>query len=58
MAVWHILWPFGNILLIWYIIPHLVYFIKKNLATLALLIKLWEMMIAMLWRTLCHMSVG
>jgi hypothetical protein len=33
-AIWHILWPFGNLAVIWHIFPVLVYFTKKNLATL------------------------
>jgi hypothetical protein len=31
---WYILWPFGNLVVIWYIFPVLVYFIEINLATL------------------------
>jgi hypothetical protein len=31
--VHYILWPFGNVLVIWYIFPALVYCAKKNLAT-------------------------
>jgi hypothetical protein len=22
MAIWNILWPFGNVVVIWYILPH------------------------------------
>jgi hypothetical protein len=33
-AIWYILWPLGNVVEIWYIFPVLVYFVKKNLATL------------------------
>jgi hypothetical protein len=34
-AIWYILWPFGNVVVIWYIFsPVLVCFVKKNLATL------------------------
>jgi hypothetical protein len=34
MAIWYILCPFGNFLIIWYIFPVLVYCTMKNLATL------------------------
>jgi hypothetical protein len=34
MNIWYILWPFGNLMAIWYIFPILVYCVKKNLATL------------------------
>jgi hypothetical protein len=30
----YILWPFGNVVVIRYVFPFLVYFVKKNLATL------------------------
>jgi hypothetical protein len=33
-AVWYILCPFGNLVVIWYIFPVLVYCVKKNMATL------------------------
>jgi hypothetical protein len=33
-AIWYILWSFGNLVAVWYIPPFLVYWIKKNLATL------------------------
>jgi hypothetical protein len=33
-ASWNILWPLGNVVVIWYIFPVLVYCVKKNLATL------------------------
>jgi hypothetical protein len=43
-VIWYILWPFGNVVVIWYIFPRLVYFVKKNLATLVkvLRIKSWK----------------
>jgi hypothetical protein len=31
-VIWHILWPFGNVVVIWYIFPR--FGKKKNLATL------------------------
>jgi hypothetical protein len=34
MVIWYILWPFGNLVVIWYIFPRLVYCVKKKLATL------------------------
>jgi hypothetical protein len=36
-AIWHILWPFGKVVVIWYVYftPVLAYCVKKNLATLA-----------------------
>jgi hypothetical protein len=33
-AIWNILWPLGNVVVIWNIFPVLVYFVKKNPATL------------------------
>jgi hypothetical protein len=33
-AIWHIVWPFGKVVVIWYIFPVLVYCINKNLASL------------------------
>jgi hypothetical protein len=36
-AIWYILWPFGNVVVIWYLyiyFPILVNCVKKNLATL------------------------
>jgi hypothetical protein len=33
-AVWCILWPVGNVVVIWYIFPLFGYCVKKNLATL------------------------
>jgi hypothetical protein len=33
-AIWYILWPYGNLVVIWYIFPCLVNCVKKNLATL------------------------
>jgi hypothetical protein len=40
-VIWNILWPFGiffghfgNVVVIWYIFPVLVYCVKENLATL------------------------
>jgi hypothetical protein len=35
-AIWYILWPFGSLLVIWYIFPALAYCVTKNLATLEL----------------------
>jgi hypothetical protein len=35
-TIGHILWAFGNLVVIWYIFPTLVYCTKKNLATLLL----------------------
>jgi hypothetical protein len=32
-AIWYILRPFGNFVVIWYFFTVLVYFIEKNLAT-------------------------
>jgi hypothetical protein len=34
MAIWNILWPFGNMLQFGIFLPVLVYLVKKNLATL------------------------
>jgi hypothetical protein len=36
-AIWYILWPFGKVVVIWYVYftPVLAYCVKKNLATLA-----------------------
>jgi hypothetical protein len=36
MAVCYILWPFGSLVVFWYIFPCLVFCVKKNLATLIL----------------------
>jgi hypothetical protein len=33
-VIWYILWPFGNVVVIWYILPRFVYCVKTNLATL------------------------
>jgi hypothetical protein len=33
-VIWCILWPFGNVMVIWYISLVLVYCVEKNLATL------------------------
>jgi hypothetical protein len=34
LHIWHIVWPFGKVVVIWYIFPVLDYCIKKNLANL------------------------
>jgi hypothetical protein len=33
-VIWYILWPFGNVMVIWYIFPRFVPRVKKNLPTL------------------------
>jgi hypothetical protein len=35
-VIWHILWPVGNVVVIWYSLI-LVFCVKKNLATLILM---------------------
>jgi hypothetical protein len=34
LAIWYLLLAFCNLMAIWYIFPILVYYVKKNLATL------------------------
>jgi hypothetical protein len=33
-SIWHKLWPFDNVVVVWYSFSFLVYCVKKNLATL------------------------
>jgi hypothetical protein len=33
-VIWYILWPFGNVAVIWYIFPRFGILCQKNLATL------------------------
>jgi hypothetical protein len=57
-AIWYILWPFGNLLAIWYIFPILVFRVKKNLATLIKNITLNENQSIVGWGTMVSHRSG
>jgi hypothetical protein len=31
LAIWYIIWPFGNLVVFWYISPFLVYFVSRKI---------------------------